>query len=101
MSKIYRGERTIDGLQVLVDGRPLSPRFEAKVLSRNGFEWSYEGAEPAQLAFAILAEHWGDADRALRHHDGFMRAVVANFGNEWEITSEDVEVALAALTEAR
>lgn len=99
--KTFRGERTIDGLRVLVDGAPLAPRIEAARLSRNGFEWSYEGAEPAQLAFAILAEHWDDEDRALRHHDAFMRAVVANFGNEWEMTSADIDAALAGIGEAR
>lgn len=97
MSRTYRGERTIDGLSVTVDGVPLAPRAEAGRLSRNGFEWSYEGAEPAQLAFAILADHWGDARRALTHHEAFMRAVVANFSNEWEMTSADIDAALAAL----
>ncbi len=29
--------------------------------------------------------------------DPFMRAVVANFGNEWEMTSSDIDGALAAL----
>jgi hypothetical protein len=31
----------------------------------------------------------------------FMRAVVANFGNEWEMTSADIESALAALSGKR
>jgi hypothetical protein len=100
MSKTYRGERTIDGLQVSVDGAPLSLRTEARTLSRNGFEWGYEGAEPAQLAFAILADHWGDDGRALRHHDAFMRTVVANFSNEWEMTDADIDAALAAIAPA-
>jgi hypothetical protein len=100
MSKTYRGERTIDGLRVSVDATPLSPRTGARTLSRNGFEWGYEGGEPAQLAFAILSDHWGDDGRALRHHDAFMRAVVANFGNEWEMTSADIDAALAAIAPA-
>ena len=101
MSQTYRGERTIDGLRVSVDGAPLAPRTEAGMLSRNGFEWGYEGAEPAQLAFAILAHHWRDEARALRHHDAFMRGVVANFGNEWEISGAEVEAAVAALDAGR
>ena len=28
----------------------------------------------------------------------FMQAVVANFGNEWEMTSADIDAALAALS---
>jgi hypothetical protein len=98
MSKTYRGDRTIDGLSVTVDGAPLAP--QPPRLSRNGFEWGYEGAEPAQLAFAILADHWGDEGRALRHAQAFMRAVVANFGNEWEMASADVDAALAAIAPA-
>jgi len=97
MGKTYRGERTIDGLSVSVDGATLPTRSAARALSRNGFEWSYEGAEPAQLAFAILADHWGDEARALRHHDAFMRAVVANFANEWEMTTADIDASLADL----
>ena len=93
--KVYRGDRTIDGIEVTVDGRPLDPRFDLKTFSKEGFEWSYEGAAPAQLALALLADHWGDAPRALEHHAQFMREIVANFGNEWEMTSEDIEAALA------
>ena len=92
--KVYRGDRTIDGLLVTVDGAPLQPRLDLKILSENGFEWSYEGREPAQLALAILADHWGDDARALEHHEAFMRAVVANFENEWEMTTADIDGAL-------
>jgi hypothetical protein len=92
--KIYRGDRTIDGLTVTVDGKPLAQRTDIARLSRDGFEWSYEGPAPAQLALAILADYLGDDARALALHDGFMRAVVANFANEWEMTSSDIEAAL-------
>lgn len=92
--KTYRGDRTIDGISVTVDGKPLPPRTDIAQLSRDGFEWSYEGVAPAQLALALLADHLGDAPRALALHDGFMRDVVANFANEWEMTSDDIEAAL-------
>lgn len=92
--KTYRGDRTIDGLQVTVDGRPLDPRTDLLTLSRNGFEWSYEGPEPAQLALALLADHWGDGERAKAAYESFMRNVVANFGNEWEMTDADIEAAV-------
>jgi hypothetical protein len=95
--KHYRGDRTIDGIAVTVDGRPLDPLLAAGRFSVNGFEWSYEGPEPEQLAFALLADHWGDPERARRHCRGFMRAVVANFDNEWEMTGADIEAALAGL----
>ncbi len=93
--KVYRGDRTIDGLSVTVDGKPLNPRFDVKTLSENGFEWSYEGAEPAQLALALLVDHFGAPEKALALYDTFMREVVANFDNEWEMTSADIEEAVS------
>lgn len=45
----------------------------------------------------MLVEHLGDAGAAKAMTDTFMRAVVANFGNEWEMTSSDIDVALTAL----
>lgn len=94
--KTYRGDRTIDGIAVTVDGSPLPDRTDIKEISRDGFEWSYEGIAPAQLALAILADHFGSASLALQHHERFMRDVVANFGNEWEFTTADIDTALAA-----
>ena len=93
--KLNSGDRTIDGCLVTEDGAPLPEALEVARLCEDGFEWSYEGAGPAQLALAILLDHFGDAQRALREHEGFMRNVVANFNNEWEMTSADVERALA------
>lgn len=95
--KTYTGDRTIDGIQVLVDGRPLDPCTDLKPLSKNGFEWSYEGPEPAQLAFALLVDHLSDPQRADAMHEAFMREIVANFDNTWELTSADIDADLAAL----
>ncbi len=95
--KYYVGDRTIDGVKVTVDGAPLNPRTDVMEYSKNGFEWSYEGPEPRQLALALLADHLGDAAAARTAVDPFMRAVVANFGNEWEMTSSDIDLALKAL----
>lgn len=96
-AKTYRGERTIDGIKVTVNGAPLDPAYALRAFTRSGFEWGYEGAEPTQLALAMLADHWGDPQRAVRACESFMRAVTASFGNEWEMTSEDVDAALAGL----
>jgi hypothetical protein len=95
--KAYTGDRTIDGISVRVDGAPLSPHYDQLKLTDYGFEWSYEGAEPSQLAFAILFDHLGDAAAAKSLHSGFMKQIVANFDNEWELTSADVDTAIAAL----
>ena len=93
----YAGDRTIDGVKVTVDGAPLDPRTDIAEYSRNGFEWSYEGPEPRQLALALLADHLGDDAAAKAQVEPFMRAVVANFGNEWEMSSADIDLVLAGL----
>ncbi len=95
--KVYRGGRGLDGAIVTVDGRRLDPRTDLKRLSATGFEWTYEGAGPAQLALALLADHLGDAAEALRLYQRFMRAVVAELDNSWELTSDDIAAALAEL----
>jgi hypothetical protein len=95
--KRYTGDRTIDGIEVLVDGTPLDPRTDIAELSSAGFEWSYEGEGPQQLALAILADHLGDPVRARKLSDAFMRTIVANFNNEWELTSPDIAASIAAL----
>lgn len=92
--KTYKGDRTIDGVAVYVDGAPLADRTDIRAFSRDGFEWTYEGDAPRQLALSILADHFGDAQRALAHCDAFMRDVVANFANEWELTGKDIDAAL-------
>ena len=95
--KRYLGDRTIDGVKVTVDGAPLDPCVNVKAFTDNGFEWSYEGPEPRQLALALLVDHLGDNAAALAAVEPFMRAVVANFDNEWEMTSDDIDLALTAL----
>jgi hypothetical protein len=96
--KRYVGDRTIDGVKVTVDGAPLDPGVDVTEFTKNGFEWSYEGPEPRQLALALLLDHLGDRDKAKASVEPFMAAVVANFGNEWEMTSADIASALAALS---
>jgi hypothetical protein len=98
--KRYVGDRTIDGVKVTVDGAPLDPRTDVVEFTKNGFEWSYEGPEPRQLALALLLDHLGDGDKAKASVEPFMQAVVANFGNEWEMSSADIDEALAALGKA-
>ncbi len=95
--KIYIGDRTIDGIAVTVDGQPLSPYYDQLKLTEHGFEWSYEGPEPAQLAFALLYDHLGDSDAAKQLHQALMERMVANFDNEWELTSGDLDDAIRVL----
>lgn len=95
--KTYVGGRGLAGAEVAVDGRALDPRFDLKRLSPAGFEWTYEGAGPAQLALALLADHLRDDARALALYEPFMRAVVADLDNSWELTSADIDAALEAI----
>jgi uncharacterized protein DUF6166 len=96
--KRYVGDRTIDGVKVTVDGAALDPCVDVMEFTKNGFEWSYEGPEPRQLALAMLVDHLVDRGKAKAAVEPFMRAVVANFDNEWEMTSADIDRALAALS---
>jgi hypothetical protein len=92
--KIYEGGRSLDGAVVTVDGRPLNPRFDLKRFSAMGFEWTYEGDGPRQLALALLADHLGDDAKAQALAEAFMREVVSVLDNAWRLTSEEIDAAL-------
>ena len=68
---------------VTVDGKPLPSRHDLMRISKTGFEWGFDGPAPAQLALALLADHLGDSEEALRLHRAFMREVVAHLDNAW------------------
>ena len=85
--KVYSGDRTIDGVKVTVDGAPLDPCINVMEFSKNGFEWSYEGPEPRQLALALLVDHLGECQRRQGHgralHAGGGRQFRQRVGNEF------------------
>lgn len=95
--KVYEGKRTIDGLVVTVDGERLDERYDVKRFTKYGFEWTYEGDSPRQLALAVLMDHLGDAARAVRLSDGFMRRIVANLDNDWRLTGGEIDQAIKIL----
>jgi hypothetical protein len=95
--KTYTGERTIDGISVLVDGKTLPHYYEVQRFAQHGFEWSYEGPEPTQLAFALLYDHSGDAALSRDFAQPFMKRIVANCHNDWEMTSADIDAAITGL----
>jgi len=92
----YEGKRTIDGLVVTVDGKRLDEHYDVKRFTKYGFEWTYEGDSPQQLALAILVDHLGDKDRAIKLSRPFMKKIVANLDNDWTLSSEEVDVFLRA-----
>jgi hypothetical protein len=95
--KTFEGKRTIDGLVVTVDGRPLGEHYEVKRFTKFGFEWTYEGDSPQQLALAILVDYLGDNDRAIRLSGPFMKSIVANLDNDWQLTAAEVDAAVRGI----
>ena len=93
----FEGKRTIDGLVVTVDGRRLDEHYEAHRFTSWGFEWTYEGESRQQLALAILMEHLGEKERAIRLSGPFMRKVVANLDNDWVLSAADIDRAIAEI----
>jgi len=92
--KIYEGKRTIDGVIVTVDGQRLDEHYDAKCFSKYGFEWTYEGASPQQLALAILVDYLDENESAIRLSQPFMQQVIANLDNDWTLSGDEIEAAL-------
>ena len=103
--KMYTGRRGPQGCVVCViagngERKPLNPRQELRNHSPTGFEWGYGGSGPAQLALAILAEHLGNDDTALKQYQDFKWACVAQIcGANWSLSSEEIDNCLARLSE--
>jgi len=88
--KIYKGSRqpgAVGGQTVTVNGVPLKHIVEH---SPTGFQWGYGGSGPADLALSILADCIG-LDEARKHYQNFKWGFVANFGNEWQMTDEQIK----------
>lgn len=96
---IYRGKRlnpedgTVSDISVTVNGYPL--REAASLRLRNhsptGFNWGYGGSGPAQLALGILLDYTGSEQTALSVYQDFKSHFVAGWGDEWEITGQQIE----------
>jgi len=92
--KTYQGRRTIDGLTVTVNGQRLDEHYDVKCFSKYGFEWTYEGASPQQLALAILVDYLGENEEAIRLSQPFMQRVIANLDNDWTLSGDEIDSAL-------
>ena len=90
----FEGKRTIDGLVVTVDGERLDEHYDVRKFTTWGFEWTYEGDSPKQLALALLVEHLRDRERAIRLAEPFMKKVVADLDNDWTLSSDAVDRAV-------
>ena len=101
--KTYHGRNGHD-VTIVQDGRVIGDlplRLDLQNHSPDGFSWGYGGSGPAQLALALLAEHFrerpgGDA-RALGLYQGFKWSVIAILPSEWVMSSDDIEAAISAI----
>jgi hypothetical protein len=95
--RTYRGVRNLDGTTaVSVDGQPLDMHRDFRRQSATAFDWGYAGAGgPAQLAFAILADHWANDRKARRYYELFVRDVIGNLPSHgWSITGYEIDASL-------
>jgi hypothetical protein len=92
--RTYLGAREADGTtSVSVDGQPLDSRARMRQVSATTFDWGYEGrGAPAQLALAILTDHFGDDEHARCHYERFLHRVVRELPSEgWVLTGADID----------
>ena len=92
--KIYKGKRIKTpgnlypgGVKVTANNRPLRHRVRH---SPTGFEWGFEGSGPADLARSILWDHLGKEPSPALYQE-FKRAFVACWGDEWQISSLEIQ----------
>ena len=119
--KVYSGVRIGVG-ELAVTVRTLAqdqetlnekPLFHVNYHSPDGFEWSYGGSGPADLALSMLADHFKDEHGpvgqseiidgrhpAVKHHQAFKRDFVAGFSKgQWVMSSEQIDAWYAGLSE--
>lgn len=96
--KVYRGARTGNGCEVTVGGAPLTMPSGFPGNPAGGFEWGYDGAGPMRLAYAILADHFGDEAQALAHHRAFLATFVARIAeDDWTLSEDRIGDVLATV----
>lgn len=90
--KLYQGYRDNEGeLIVSVNGILLNPRTDLK-LHYDGFECGYGGVGSRQLALALLADYFDDAQKALALYEKFMWIVIVQLPRErWSLNTHDIE----------
>lgn len=115
MSKIYTGKQTENALTVEVTTRQSGNKVRNRQLrhipfhSPDGFQWSYGGSGPADLALSILVDYfserapregyraraecnqWMVKSRAWQLHQDFKWHFVSKFGDEWELADTQIE----------
>jgi hypothetical protein len=92
----------VDRIVTNGDGTPLDLEASLRVVNHSptGFCWGYQGSGPAQLALAILLDHFGgDVVRAKSLYQDFKSKVIArlDMDSDFVLTDEQVENAITAI----
>ena len=101
--KKYTGERASTGTHVAVVlenhvAKSLPAGLQYASHSPTGFEWGYLGSGPAQLAFAILLDHFGDPAPARLYYQSFKFDVIAHLERDrWELTTDQIAAAISTI----
>jgi hypothetical protein len=94
-----------------IDGKTRTALRHIVVHSPTGFNWSYQGSGPSDLALSLLVDalgetlqgtqqdrsvvhyartRWQEESRAWHLHHDFKRAYVAHWGDRWRITQTEI-----------
>jgi len=98
--KSYHGRRTEHGCAVDVQEEngevySLHPRHDLRNHSPTGFEWSYSGSGPAQLALALAADVLGDDDFAQEIYQRLKFKLIGGLPHEgWVLTETRIRSAI-------
>lgn len=99
--RTYTIRRTADGVKLLRKGQgteaEITPAASLELAKHSvtGFEFGYGGSGPAQLALAILLDHFSDGidprALALEHYQDFKCAFISKQeANEFTITQREI-----------
>jgi len=98
--------KDVDRIVVNGSGKTLDLEASLKIVNHSptGFCWGYLGSGPAQLAFAILLDHFnGDVTRAKGLYQEFHHMVTARLpmDEDFILTDEQIETAISKIDIAR
>jgi len=92
---IYKGKKInngVGGQTVFVNDVLLNKCHDVCNHSPDGFNWGYGGSGAAQLALAILVDYFKKKKKkALINYQQFKWDFISKFGEEWELTTNQIE----------
>ena len=87
---IIRRLKGSDGAKPFWYELPVKPSLALFNHSPDGFQWSYHGSGPAQLALAILLDLTENQKLSVRLHQEFKRHFIATAGKHLMITEPEI-----------